>query len=63
MTESVETLKCIINKKTPPMSLEKIVAKRNVLEDLRNKAKISKLKTSLQEMDEEYLHGRGNLKL
>ena len=52
-----------MNEKTPPMSLEEIVAKRDVLEDLRNKAKISKLKMRLQEMDEEYLHGRGNLKL
>ena len=52
-----------MNKKTLPMSLEEIVAKRNMLEDLRNKAKISKLKTSLQEMDKEYLHGQRNLKL
>lgn len=63
MTESVETLERIMNEKTPPMTLEEIVAKRDALEDLRNKARISELKTSLQEMDKEYLRGRGNLKL
>jgi hypothetical protein len=47
LTESVETLECIMNEKTLPISLKEIVAKRDVLEVLRNKAKISKLKTSL----------------
>ena len=61
--ESVETLECIMNEKTLPMSLKEIVTKRDMLEDLRNKVQISKLKTSLQEMDKKYLRGQGNLKL
>lgn len=60
----METLERIVNAKKPPLSLSQIEKSREALVEWgRNKTKQVETKAKLQDMDKEYLRGRGDLSL
>jgi hypothetical protein len=63
LTESIETLEHIANEKKPPLTLGQLERKLDTLKMDRHRhaKKLAETKASLEEMDAEYLSGRGDL--
>jgi hypothetical protein len=63
LAESVETLERIVNENAPPLSFAEINQKCDEMKQTRDKKRVAEAKASLQDMEKQYVSGRGNLKL